>query len=241
MSDKQLIHSGLLRNSAVLLWFSVVVVVVVVNIVAVTVILIAVVVLVRVTLVSPVSFYKWLSHWLNHWCLHLQASFPLTHLHVEVRLVCFHLAVSLQTVAAHVWPWFSRQTPWVSVWPRSPNTSLQPSPSEIQPSTVSRSPTGRGTLRSATGRMPTAYRRTHQRSGYSKCQHAHDMVGTHNLEPESDAGKQQQSPHFHSKEAQFHLRDRRRVRPQTERREEGSLQGSRDHCARWEHSLPFQR
>lgn len=103
MLDKQLIHSSLLRSSVVLLWFSVVVIVVVVNIVAVILILIAVV---RVTLASPASFYKWPPHWLNHWCLHLQPVMTqydaATHLHVEVRLVCFRLAVSLHTVATSV-------------------------------------------------------------------------------------------------------------------------------------------
>lgn len=67
--------------------------------------------------------------------------------------------------------------------PRSPSALPPSSPSEVQPSTVSLIPIGR-TQRSATERTPTTYRRTHQRSGFSKCQYAHDVVETENLEPE---------------------------------------------------------
>lgn len=59
------------------------------------------------------------------------------------------------------------------------------------------------------------------------------MVETQNFDPDlSNAAKRQQGPHVHSEEAQLHLRVRRGAQPQTERREEGSIQGSRDHCAR---------
>lgn len=59
------------------------------------------------------------------------------------------------------------------------------------------------------------------------------MVETQNFDPDlSDAAKRQQGPHVHSKEAELHLRVGRGAQPQTERREEGSIQGSRDHCAR---------
>lgn len=68
--------------------------------------------------------------------------------------------------------------------PRSPSASPRPSPSEIRPSTVSLIPTGRRTQRSTTERTPTTYRRTHQRSGFSQCQHVHDAAETLNLEPE---------------------------------------------------------
>lgn len=59
----------------------------------------------------------------------------------------------------------------------------------------------------------------------------HDLKHTH---PDylSDAGNQQQNPNLHFKKAKSRLRVGHRTQPPTERRTEGSIQGTRDNGAR---------